>query len=223
MLSKFQKITTFFELGSNTFLVFPSSIFHHPFSHFPSWVENATQFWNSAIFTFPKCDYFLGILKFQYPLCYTTRQISDGRSFAFSWAHLASILRLASSQNSSFSKSLPVVFPISFHWTIMTFPICIIFVWMMLRQCWQCIFIRASMESDWGLEFGSRIYEIQVPQVKWTLETELCKAAQNGTNEISCCMYIIVYIYSCYGRYFFAHAINFQVEPCGNQRTPELL
>ena len=109
--------------------------------------------------------------------------------------------------------------PISFHWTIMIFPICIIFVWMMLRQYWQCIFIRARMESDWGLEFGSRICEIQVPQVKWTLETELRKADQNGNSEISCCMYIN----SCYGRYFFAHSINFQVESCGNQRIPQLL
>ena len=38
-------------------------------------------------------------------------------------------------------------------------------------------------------------------------------------------MYIYIYVYSCYGsygRYFFARAINFQVESYGNQRTPQL-
>ena len=38
------------------------------------------------------------------------------------------------------------------------------------------------------------------------------------------CLYIYhLYVNSCYGRFLFAHAINFQVESCGDQRPPQLL
>ena len=72
----------------------------------------------------------------------------------------------------------------------------------------------------WGLEFGSRICEIQIPQVKWILETELRKADQNGTNELSCWTYICIAAMA---------GISSPVPStspsrvCGNQRTPQLL